>query len=142
MASAQLKSELTPFDVTYLVVGSIIGADIYAASAFGASLLGPFSLVVWVIGGVVTIIIALCFARASGFDSFAPSPSYHKENWGKRQEYHDVVKIRTQAAGARDTCTFISHAEHIYTRKGVAIDFLRTVSLGNGLLFLRGSAPY
>ena len=38
-------------------------------------------------------------ARLSGFDPFAPSPSYHKENGGERQKYHDVVKIRTQAAG-------------------------------------------
>ena len=33
---------------------------------------------------------------------------------------------------------FISHVEHISLRKGARIDFLRVVSLGNGLLFLRG----
>ena len=65
MASAEPKSELTLFDVTNLVVGSIIGADIYVASAFGAGLLGPFSLVVWVVGGVIAIIIALCFAQCA-----------------------------------------------------------------------------
>jgi len=51
MSKAELKSELTLLDVTNLVVGSIIGADINVASAFGAGLLGPFSLVVWVIAG-------------------------------------------------------------------------------------------
>ncbi len=40
MSKVELKSELTLFDVTNLVVGAIIGADIYVASAFGAGLLG------------------------------------------------------------------------------------------------------
>jgi amino acid transporter len=47
MTGVKLESELTLFDVTNLVVGAIIGADIYVASAFGAGLLGPLSLVVW-----------------------------------------------------------------------------------------------
>ncbi len=35
------------------------------ASAFGAGLLGPFSLVVWVIAGIIAIVIALCFAQCA-----------------------------------------------------------------------------
>jgi hypothetical protein len=35
MPRIELQSKLTLFDVTNLVVGSIIGADIYVASAFG-----------------------------------------------------------------------------------------------------------
>ena len=83
MASAQLKSELTLFDVTNLVVGSIIGADIYVASAFGAGLLGPFSLAVWVIGGVIAIIIALCFAQCAALLPKVGGPyAYAHEAWG------------------------------------------------------------
>jgi APA family basic amino acid/polyamine antiporter len=65
MSKVDLKSELTLFDVTNLVVGAIIGADIYVASAFGARNLGPFSLVVWVFCGIIAIVIALCFAQCA-----------------------------------------------------------------------------
>ena len=41
---AQLQKKLSLFDVTNLVVGAIIGADIYVASSFGAGYLGPSRL--------------------------------------------------------------------------------------------------
>jgi APA family basic amino acid/polyamine antiporter len=65
MPKIELRSKLTLFDVTNLVVGGIIGADIYVASSLGAGLLGPFSLVVWVIAGIIAIVIALCFAECA-----------------------------------------------------------------------------
>jgi len=78
-----LKSELTLFDVTNLVVGSIIGADIYVASAFGAGFLGPFSLVVWVAAGIIAIIIALCFAQCAALLPKVGGPyAYAHEAWG------------------------------------------------------------
>ena len=46
------KKELSLFDVTSIIVGSVIGADIYIASAITAGLLGPFSLVIWIIAGI------------------------------------------------------------------------------------------
>ncbi len=55
-------SKLTTFDVTSLVVGSIIGADVYVATAIGAQLVGPASLLVWVLAGLMAMAIALCFA--------------------------------------------------------------------------------
>lgn len=55
-------SKLTTFDVTSLVVGSIIGADVYVATAIGAQLVGPASLLVWVLAGLMAMTIALCFA--------------------------------------------------------------------------------
>jgi APA family basic amino acid/polyamine antiporter len=83
MVNSRLNSELTLFDVTNLVVGSIIGADIYVASAFGAGLLGPFSLVVWVAGGVIAIIIALCFAQCAALLPKVGGPyAYAHEAWG------------------------------------------------------------
>ena len=39
--------------MTNLVVGAIIGADVYVATAIGARLVGPASLVVWVLAGVM-----------------------------------------------------------------------------------------
>ena len=55
------------FDVTNLVVGAIIGADIYVASSFGAGYLGPLSLLVWVAAGIIAIVIALCFAQCAAY---------------------------------------------------------------------------
>jgi len=56
------KGKLDSFDVTSLVVGSIIGADVYVATAIGARLIGPASLLVWVLAGVIAMVIALTFA--------------------------------------------------------------------------------
>jgi len=79
----QLRSELTLFDVTNLVVGAIIGADIYVASSFGAGLLGPFSLVAWVLAGVIGVIIALNFAQCAAMLPSVGGPyAYAKEVWG------------------------------------------------------------
>lgn len=83
MSRNKLRSELTLFDVTNLVVGAIIGADIYVASAFGAGLLGPFSLVVWVIAGIIAIIIALCFAQCAAILPKVGGPyAYAHAAWG------------------------------------------------------------
>ena len=57
-----LKKELTSFDLTSIVVGSIVGADIYIASALTAGLLGPATILVWVVAGICATIIALVFA--------------------------------------------------------------------------------
>lgn len=83
MPKIELRSELTLFDVTNLVVGAIIGADIYVASAFGAGYLGPFSLVVWIVGGIIAIVIALCFAQCAALLPKVGGPyAYAKEAWG------------------------------------------------------------
>jgi basic amino acid/polyamine antiporter, APA family len=59
------KKELSLFDLTSIVVGSVIGADIYIASAITAGMLGPFSIVIWVIAGIFAMVIALVFAYCS-----------------------------------------------------------------------------
>ncbi len=83
MSKSALQRKLTLFDVTNLVVGAIIGADIYVASSFGAGYLGPFSLVAWVVAGVIAIIIALCFAQCAALLPKVGGPyAYAKEAWG------------------------------------------------------------
>lgn len=62
-----MKRALSLFDVTNIVVGSVIGADIYIASAITAGMLGPFALVVWVVAGVLAIILALVLAACSSY---------------------------------------------------------------------------
>jgi amino acid transporter len=83
MAKGKRQSKLTLFDVTNLVVGAIVGADIYVASSFGAGYLGPSSLLVWGVAGLVAIIIALAFAQCAALlPKVGGSYAYAKEAWG------------------------------------------------------------
>jgi amino acid transporter len=53
---------LNSFDVTNIVVGSIIGADVYVATAIGARLVGPESILIWLLAGLMAMVIAISFA--------------------------------------------------------------------------------
>jgi amino acid transporter len=61
----RLRRKLNTFDVTALVVGSIVGADIYIAAAIGAKLVGPSSILIWLVAGIVAIVIALSFSHCA-----------------------------------------------------------------------------
>jgi APA family basic amino acid/polyamine antiporter len=75
-----LVRQLNTFDVTALVVGSIIGADIYVAAAIGARLVGPASLLVWMAAGAVAIVIALSFSHCAAIIPKVGGPyAYVKE---------------------------------------------------------------
>ncbi|MGA3406041.1 MAG: amino acid permease [Candidatus Bathyarchaeia archaeon] len=65
MSKVTLSRQLNAFDVTNLVVGSVIGADVYVAAALGARLLGPASILVWLLAGLIAIVIALSFSRCA-----------------------------------------------------------------------------
>jgi basic amino acid/polyamine antiporter, APA family len=83
MSEAKKERKLSLFDVTNLVIGAIIGADIYVASSFGAGYLGPFSLLVWVAAGLIAIVIALCFAQCAMMLPKVGGPyAYAKSAWG------------------------------------------------------------
>jgi APA family basic amino acid/polyamine antiporter len=74
---------LSLFDVVNLVVGTIVGADIYIAAAFGAGLLGPASLAAWFLAGIMAIVIALSFAECSSLVPRAGGPYvYAKDAFG------------------------------------------------------------
>ncbi|HZD43993.1 MAG TPA: amino acid permease, partial [Methanomicrobiales archaeon] len=74
MPGGGLKRDLTRFDLVNIVVGSIVGADVYIASAITAGLIGPFSVVVWLISGVLAMTIALVFAYSSYYVPRAGGP--------------------------------------------------------------------
>ncbi len=75
-----LVRQLNTFDVTALVVGSIIGADIYVAAAIGARMVGPASLLVWMAAGAVAIVIALSFSHCAAIIPKVGGPyAYVKE---------------------------------------------------------------
>lgn len=79
-ATIALQRKLNAFDVTSLVVGSIIGADIYIAAAIGARLVGPASLLVWLLAGAIATVIALSFAYCVAVRPIVGGPyAYAKE---------------------------------------------------------------
>ncbi len=47
-----MKRALSLLDVTNIIIGSIVGADICIALAIAAGMVGPFALGVWVVAGV------------------------------------------------------------------------------------------
>jgi amino acid transporter len=57
-----LRRQLNTFDTVSLVVGSAIGADIFVIPSLIAGLIGPVSIVIWFVGAIIAIVIALCFA--------------------------------------------------------------------------------
>ena len=60
-----LKRDLSLFDLTNIVVGAVIGSDIYIASALTAGLVGPLSVVLWVVAGAMATVLALIFAYSA-----------------------------------------------------------------------------
>jgi amino acid transporter len=70
----EVPRSLGLFDVSSIVVGSIVGADIYIASAITAGILGPFSLVIWLIAGLCAVVIAFVFAECSALIPLVGGP--------------------------------------------------------------------
>jgi APA family basic amino acid/polyamine antiporter len=62
MEKFAIRRKLNSFDVTNIVVGSIIGADVYVATAIGARLAGPASILIWLLAGLMAMVIAISFA--------------------------------------------------------------------------------
>ena len=63
-----LKRRLGLFDATLLVIGNVVGAGIFTTSGFLAGELPQphFFIVIWVIGGLLTICGALTYAEMAG----------------------------------------------------------------------------
>lgn len=59
------RRQLGLFDATCLVVGAVVGADIYVVTGQGAGLLGPAALVAWLVAGAMALAIALAFAQCA-----------------------------------------------------------------------------
>jgi basic amino acid/polyamine antiporter, APA family len=83
MTNGQKSQKLNLFDVTNLVVGTTIGADIFIVSALASAYLGPASLVVFIVAGVIAILIALSFADAAALvPKVGGAFAYVCEAWG------------------------------------------------------------
>ncbi|HYM40462.1 MAG TPA: amino acid permease, partial [Thermoplasmata archaeon] len=44
-----------------IVIGAIVGSDIYIVPGLTAGLIGPFAIVVWIIGGAIAMVLAMVF---------------------------------------------------------------------------------
>lgn len=81
-----MKAELEKlglFDVTNLVIGAIIGSDIYIATQFGMKEVGPASILVWVVAGIFACITALAFAHCARVVKSGGGPyAFVKEAFG------------------------------------------------------------
>ncbi|HYA60991.1 MAG TPA: amino acid permease [Candidatus Acidoferrum sp.] len=83
MDKASKSQKLDFFDVTNLVVGTAIGADIYVITALGCGYLGPANLVAWIVGGAIAIIFALIFAECAALiPNVGGAYAYAREAWG------------------------------------------------------------
>src|SRR4249919_937188 len=60
-----LERALSFYDVTNITVGAIVGADIYIAAAITAGILGPASLLAWVLAAVLATVIAMMLAECA-----------------------------------------------------------------------------
>jgi amino acid transporter len=68
IARPAFRAELGTLDFTLLVIGAIVGADIYIVAAMGAQFLGPAQLVAWLAAGVLGALIALAFVQCAAID--------------------------------------------------------------------------
>src|SRR5438552_3722594 len=64
----RFSSELGVFEFTLLVIGAMIGADVYVVAAMGATFLGPAQLIAWLAAGALSAVIALAFVQCSAID--------------------------------------------------------------------------
>jgi len=56
-----LRRDLSYFDLMNVVIGAIVGSDIYIVPGITAGLIGPFAIVVWIFGGVIAMVLAMVF---------------------------------------------------------------------------------
>ncbi|MGD0331089.1 MAG: amino acid permease [Nitrososphaeria archaeon] len=60
-----LKRDLSYFDLMNIVIGAIVGSDIYIVPGLVAGLIGPSGIVVWIIGGAFAMVLAMVFGYCS-----------------------------------------------------------------------------
>ena len=60
-----LKRDLSYFDLMNLVIGAIVGSDIFIVPGLIGGLIGPFSILIWIIAGAMATVLAMVFAYCS-----------------------------------------------------------------------------
>ncbi|MGZ8880336.1 MAG: hypothetical protein ACXW1N_08495 [Halobacteriota archaeon] len=84
MTNGQTSRKLNLFDVTNLVVGGTVGADIYIVASLGSAYLGPASLLVWLVAGAIAIIlICLCSLSRSSWAACLKDVDLRRAVWNE-----------------------------------------------------------
>lgn len=79
----EVRRQLGGVDFTFLVIGAVVGADIYIVGALGAFYLGPAQLFAWLISGVLAALIALAFVQCAFiYPKVGGSYAYAREAFG------------------------------------------------------------
>ena len=82
-----LRRDLSYFDLMNIVIGAIVGSDIYIIPGITAGLIGPFAIVVWIVGGVVAMVLAMVFGYCAYYvpsvgGSYAYVSTAFNDFWG------------------------------------------------------------
>jgi len=82
-----LRRDLSYFDLMNIVIGAIVGSDIYIVPGITAGLIGPFAIVVWMAGGVIAMVLAMVFGYCAYYvpgvgGSFAYVSTAFNDFWG------------------------------------------------------------
>lgn len=64
-STSQLKRNLSYFDLMNIVIGAIVGSDIYIVPGLTAGLIGPLAIVVWILSGALSMVLVMVFAYCS-----------------------------------------------------------------------------
>ncbi len=82
-----LRRDLSYFDLMNIVIGAIVGSDIYIIPGITAGLIGPFAIVVWIVGGVIAMVLAMVFGYCAYYvpsvgGSYAYVSTAFNDFWG------------------------------------------------------------
>lgn len=104
MSEAKLNRSISRFDLTAIVINTIIGAGIFGLPATVTGLIGGWSLVAFVACAVIVGLIVVCFAEVSSrFDVTGGSYLYAREAFGSVVGFevgwlYWVARVTTAAA--------------------------------------------
>jgi len=73
-AETQLKRELKLLEATAIGIGTVVGSGVVKLPGVLAGILGNAQVIAWTLGGVLCILVALCFARLSSLISKCGGP--------------------------------------------------------------------
>ena len=72
--ATELKRELGLLDVVSLCTGAAIGTDVFIIAGVAVGIIGPGSFLLWILVGLLTIPISLCFVELSSSFSATGGP--------------------------------------------------------------------
>ncbi len=131
-----LRKVLTKRELTFLSLGGIIGSGWLFSPLAAAAYAGPLSILSWIIGGLMMIIIALAYAEISSAipesGGIIRYPHYtHGSTLGFIMAWSYIISaISTVAIEAVATTTYISHffpslaSGNQLTFEGIAVTYI------------------